>query len=109
MIELLNIEPAKPEALALAAVIAWGIIEIIKPALRLYNIEPKSPKHTLIIRAAALVVGAMVGAPLYPALTSGAEVWTGSNILIGAMLGGSAGALNALLVAQIKRKLRGRQ
>lgn len=105
MVDFLT-DPEKVETLALSAVIAWGVIEVVKPALKLYNVDPNSPKHALIIRAGSLLVGAILGAAIYAALDKTAGV-TRDDITTGAALGAAAGALNAALVAAIKRKLKG--
>lgn len=88
---------------ALSAVIAWGLVEVLKPALTLAGIPEKGPRYALAVRLTALLVGAGVGAPLHEAL--GAS----GGMIEGAALGASAGALNALIVAQIKARIRGRR
>jgi len=97
----MTITPAELRILALSAVIAWSIVEIIKPALKLLSIERGDPRRALAVRIAALVMGALTGALLYPAL----EPKDGP--LIGAAFGASAGALNALIVRKIKKRIKG--
>lgn len=89
--------------LALTAAIAWGALEVLKPALKLAKIEPRSPRHTLAVRLSALIIGAAVGTPLHLAL-EGAGGGTA-----GAAIGAAAGALNAAIVAALKRKMKGRR
>lgn len=105
MIDFLT-EPEKLETFGLCAVIAWGIIEVTKPALKIYGVDPKGPQHALIIRAAALIVGAILGAAIYAALDKTAGV-TRDDVITGAAIGAAAGALNAALVAAVKRRLKG--
>jgi len=98
----MELHPQDFKTLALSAAIAWGVVETIKPALKLANIEPRSPRHTLAVRLSALIIGATVGAILHHHLEgSGGSVAGGG-------LGAAAGALNAAIVAKIKAHLKER-
>lgn len=85
---------------SLSAVIAWGIVEALKPALTLAGFAEKGPRYALAVRLAALAVGAVVGLGIHPALDGK------GGALTGAAIGAAAGALNALIVAQVKARLR---
>lgn len=97
----MNIDPNDLKTGALSAVIAWGVVEALKPALLIKGYPEKGPRYALAVRVAALVVGGCVGLAIHPALdgTGGA--------LTGGALGMAAGALNALIIAQVKARLRG--
>jgi len=83
------------KTLAITAVIAWGATEALKPMMH------KGERRLAAVRTLALISGAIVGAFLHPELTEGKQSAT-----IGACLGGAAGALNAIIVAVIKKKLK---
>ena len=90
----------KAEAIVLCAVVAWGLVEWLKPLLRSVGWEKNSVKIKAVTRLAALVIGGGVGAFIYPDL--GGESWK-----LGGALGMSAGALNALLVSIVKKRIKG--
>jgi cobalamin synthase len=88
------------KTIALSAVFAYALVELAKPALALLNIPPKHPKYKLAVRFIALVTGGVCGVLVYTQL--GGE----SGDTVGAFMGICAGALNALLVSQIKKRIK---
>jgi len=90
----------KIEAVALCAIIAWGLVEWLKPLLNALGWEKGSNKIRSVTRLAALIIGALVGAVIYPEL--GGQSWK-----LGGALGACAGALNAMLVAIVKKRIKG--
>ena len=82
------------KTIALAAVIAWGCTEVIKPLLS------ASPKRRSLLRSIALLVGGAVGWFFYPELDGqGGEI-------VGGGLGLAAGALDAVIVWVVKSKIK---
>lgn len=88
------------KTLALSAVITWGLVQAVKPALKLKSIGGE--KSQIIIRLVSVFLGLMIGAILHPALVEGP---IGPSAILGGGLGAAAGALNAVIVAQIKGRL----
>lgn len=80
------------KTIGITAVVAYGATEVLKPLMKASN------KRKSLIRALALVVGGIVGFYVYPELG-------GKSKIIGCSLGACAGALNALIVALIKKKV----
>lgn len=82
------------KTLAIAAVIAWGATEILKPLMR------QGGKRKSATRALALFTGMLSGWFIYPELGGqGGEI-------VGGSLGAAAGALNAMIVAVVKGKIK---
>ena len=82
------------KTIALAAVIAWGSTEILKPLMR------QGGKRKSATRALALFTGMFGGWFIYPELGGqGGEI-------VGGGLGAAAGALNAVIVAVVKNKIK---
>jgi energy-converting hydrogenase Eha subunit A len=80
------------KTIAITAVVAYGATEVLKPLMKASN------KRKSLIRALALIVGGLVGFRIYPELG-------GKSNIVGCSLGVCAGALNALIVALIKKKI----
>lgn len=76
--------------IALSAVASWGFTQVVKPFIK---DRLEKPKAIGAIRGLALLVGAIVGASLD--LTAQ-----------GLWLGLAAGALNTVIVAKVKEKLK---
>jgi hypothetical protein len=89
------------KTLGLSAAITWGFVQAIKPALKLRSIGGE--KSQAIIRLVSVILGLVIGAILHPALVEGP---IGSSAVIGGGLGAAAGALNAVIVAQLKSRLK---
>jgi hypothetical protein len=85
------------KTIGVAAVIAWGVTETIKPLMK------RGGKRKSATRALALLTGTLSGAFIYPAL--GGE---GGGI-VGGGLGAAAGALNAVIVALVKSKVKAQE
>ena len=90
------------KTIALASVITWGIIEVVKPLLMILKITG-GPKHNLIIRISSVLIGFCIGWYVYPLIVGEA-----SPELLGGFLGASAGILNSSIVAMIKSKIKGK-
>jgi len=90
----------KIEAVVISAVIAWGLVEWTKPLISSLKIEKKSAQAKIITRLVALIIGAFVGGVIYPEL--GGASWK-----LGAALGTCAGALNAVIISIVKKRIKG--
>ena len=88
------------KTLCICAILAYGLVEICKPILEISSITKGKPVYKLAVRLTALIVGCIVGVFLHPAL------YDKGGMITGGALGACAGALNALIVAQIKKKIR---
>ena len=82
------------KTIAITAVLAWGVTEIIKPLIK------SGPKRKSLIRAVALTVGIITGRMIYP------ELGGQGGLVLGGALGGASGALNAVIVAVVKSKIK---
>jgi hypothetical protein len=82
------------KTIALAAVIAWGATEVLKPLMQ------QGGKRKSATRALALFTGALSGFFIYPELGG-----KGGGVL-GGCLGAAAGALNAVIIAVVKSKIK---
>lgn len=82
------------KCIGICAVIAYGSTESLKPLLK------TGPKRLALVRSLALVSGAIAGYFIYPELDGK------MSAIVGLGLGASSGALNALLVAQIKNRIK---
>ncbi len=89
----------KVEAFILTSVIAWGLVEWLKPLLASFGWTKGSSKMKAVTRFAAFLIGGIVGCILYPEL--GGDSWK-----LGAGIGMSAGALNATVIALVKKRLK---
>jgi hypothetical protein len=84
------------ETIILTAITAWALVEWCKPLLRLLGI---AGQHKIFaLRSIALIVGATSGSLLHP------DFYPHSSAEHGFFIGLGCGALNALIVAQIKKK-----
>jgi len=82
------------KTIAIAAVIAWGATEILKPLMK------QGEKRKSATRALALFTGMLGGWFIYPELGGqGGEI-------VGGGLGAAAGVLNAVIVAVVKNKIK---
>jgi energy-converting hydrogenase Eha subunit A len=79
--------------IGITAVIAYGFTEILKPLMKQGN------KRKASVRALALITAGVAGYFIYPALG-------GTNEIVGLSLGLCAGALNAIIVAIIKKRMK---
>lgn len=82
------------KTIAISAVIAWGSTEILKPLMK------QGGKRKSATRALALFTGMMGGWFIYP------ELGGQGGKIVGGGLGAAAGALNAVIVAVVKSKVR---
>ena len=83
------------KTLSIAAVIAWGLTEVIKPLFK------QTPKRRSLLRFIALLGGGFSGWLIYSELGG-----LGGDI-VGAALGTAAGALDALIVWAVKKRIKG--
>jgi len=88
------------KTLCICAVIAYGLVEICKPILEISRIDKSNPRYALAVRLTALIIGSLVGVFLHPVLNDEA------GMIMGGALGACAGALNALIVSQIKKRIK---
>lgn len=89
MVEL-SVTQDQVTLIALSAVASWGLTQVVKPFIK---DRLEKPKALGVIRGIALLTGAIVGASLD---LSAQGLW----------LGLAAGALNTVIVAKVKQKLK---
>jgi|11_taG_2_1085331.scaffolds.fasta_scaffold18023_1 uncharacterized membrane protein required for colicin V production len=88
------------KTLCICAVIAYGLVEICKPVLEISRIDKSNPRYALAVRLTALIIGSFVGVFLHPVLNDDV------SSIVGGALGACAGALNTVIVAQIKKRIK---
>ena len=90
----------------LSAVIAWGVVQAVKQGFQGYSKQSSKPEPwwvASLLRALAILVGALTGWLLFdPMGASGVRHW-------GLVIGGSGGALATIIVAAIKKRIKGAQ
>ena len=91
------------KTLGISAAITWGLIQAVKPALKLRGVGGE--KNRIIIRLFSVLFGLLIGAVVHPALVQGP---IGPGAIVGAGLGAAAGGLNAAIVGAVKARLKTR-
>ena len=85
------------ETALLCSLSAWALVEWSRPVLSIKKISNRQHR-ALIYRSLALLTGGLIGAVIHPQIVEGATTFQG------AIIGISAGSLNALMVRTLKRK-----